>query len=76
MPLSKHSLRPFALVMLCNLLLVGSLGALAYVRLQRDIDTQARTTGAIALRTASALFGANQRHYQQALRQVAAETAG
>lgn len=74
MPLSKRSLRLFALVMLFNLLLVGGLGTLAYVRLQRDIDAQARTTGAIALRTASALLGANQRHYQQALLQIAAST--
>lgn len=74
MPLSKRSLRLFALVMLFNLLLVGSLGTLAYVRLQRDIDAQARTTGAIALRTGSALLSASQRHYQQALLQMAASS--
>ncbi len=74
MPLSKRSLRLFAVVMLFNLLLVGSLGTLAYVRLQRDIDAQTRTTGAIALRTATALLNAHQRHYQQALLQMAASS--
>lgn len=62
--------RLMVLVVLMGLTGVGSLGAVAYYRLQQATERNALTVGAIALRVSSALHQATRTSYSQALRQL------
>ncbi|MBQ1783262.1 MAG: diguanylate cyclase [Gammaproteobacteria bacterium] len=65
--------RLMALVVLMGLTLVGSLGAIAYYRLQQATERNAMTVGAIALRFSGALYDAIRKNHGQVLRQLATD---
>lgn len=67
--------RLMALVVLMGLTVVGSLGAIAYYRLQQATERNAMTVGAIALRVSNALYDATRDTHSQALRQLASDPA-
>lgn len=67
--------RMMALVVLMGLTVVGSLGAIAYYRLQQATERNALTVGAIALRVSGALYDATRDNHNQGLRQLASDPA-
>ena len=67
--------RLMALVVLMGLTVVGSLGAIAYYRLQQATEHNAMTVGAVALRVSGALYDATRNNHGQVLRQLATDPA-